>query len=92
MRHFVRSHEFPGDNYTSYWCGGRHEWTDLGSATVFTETEMKSFSGTKVTLDHNGSDYYVPSEGRWQELPLRVRTRTSEEMDEAMRLEQETYR
>jgi hypothetical protein len=90
---FVRAHSFT-DRYTSYWDGSRHEWSSLSGATVFTETEIETFKRipireslahpitgyhTYVNLDRGG-DYYVPSHGEWQELPMAVRLRTPEEI------------
>jgi hypothetical protein len=95
MKVFVLARSFPGDNYTSFWDGARHEWSCLSAATVFTEKEKASYYRVpirhslsspitgyngQVILESTGNTYYVPEDGEWTELPMPLRLRTPEEM------------
>lgn len=82
MSLYVRSHSFPGDNYSSYWGtynGG--QWIGLDGATVYTQKEIDSFrvierDGRRlgfITNGVTGFDDYVPVEGEWTMLPEGIR-------------------
>lgn len=67
-RLFVRARSFPGEEFSSYWSQGQHAWGALGSASVYTETEVVCFN-TTGSLPTG----YTPKEGHWDELPDRLK-------------------
>jgi hypothetical protein len=83
---FVRTHRFGDDRYPLFWCQTTHAWVGLSSATVYTQTEVKSFEKTADHEDHatvmcrnRKMRWYVPVQGEFEELPDTVKLKPVDE-------------
>ncbi len=85
MRYFVRATEVAKDTYTSYWDVGRCIWGPLDGAAVYSEEDVKESGVTtdegNVRLGFYKQSSWVPK-GRWEELPMQIRMRSVEEINE----------